>query len=91
MHGKFYIGLAKDGHPHNFIMFRPKKGFIRFEPKLKNTTETQDRLESAGLDVMDYDSRWGRYRIRLQPGEIEANKEILTQVIAEAYAATGQR
>jgi hypothetical protein len=89
-YNKFYIGLAKNGVPRNFVVFRPKKGFIRFEPRLKNVTETQERLESAGLDVMDYDSRWGRYRIRLQPGEVEKNKEILTEVIAEAYAASGQ-
>ncbi len=89
-YNKFYIGLAKNGMPCNFIVFRPKRGFIRFEPRLKNTPETQERLESAGLDVMDYDARWGRYRIRLQPGSIEKNKEILTQVIAEAYAASGQ-
>ena len=89
-YNKFYIGLAKNGLPHNFVIFRPKKGFIRFEPRLKNMAETQERLESADLDVMDYDSRWGRYRIRLQPGEFEKNRGILTEVIAEAYAASGQ-
>ena len=89
-YNKFYIGLAKDGNPCNFVVFRPKKGFIRFEPRLKNSPETQERLESAGLDVMDYDRRWGRYRIRLQTGEVEKNKEILTEVIAEAYKASNQ-
>jgi len=38
---------------------------------------------------MDYDSRWGRYRIRLQPGDVDKYKEILTSVIADAYAASG--
>jgi hypothetical protein len=84
-YNKFYIGLAKHGQPSNFVIFRPTKGFIRFEPRLKRSPEIQDRLENAGLDVMDYDSRWGRYRIRLQPGEIEKNKEVLTEIIKEAY------
>ncbi len=84
-YNKFYIGLAKHGQPSNFIIFRPKKGFIRFEPRLKNSAKIQERLENAGLDVMDYDTRRGRYRIRLQPGEIEKNKEVLTEVIKEAY------
>jgi hypothetical protein len=70
-YNKFYIGLARNGQPCNFMVFRPKKGFLRFEVRLKNTQETQDRLESAGLDIMDYDSRWGYYRIRLQPGDID--------------------
>ena len=90
-YNKFYIGLAKNGQPCNFLEFRPKKNFIRFELRLKNTAETQDRLESAGLDVMDYDSRWGYYRIRLQPGDIDKHKDILTEVIAEAYAASGPK
>lgn len=90
-YNKFYIGLARNGQACNFMIFRPKKGFIRFEVRLKNTTETQERLESAGLDVMDYDSRWGYYRIRLQPTEIDKHKDILTEVVAEAYTAGGQK
>ena len=90
-YNKFYIGLAKNGHPRNFVVFRPKKGFIRFEPRLKNVAETQERLESAGLDVMDYDSRCARYRIRLQPGDIEKHKDVLSEVIAEAYTQSAQK
>jgi hypothetical protein len=87
-YNKFYIGLAKNGQPSNFIIFRPKKGFLRFEPRLKSSSSIQEKLENAGLDVMDYDSRWGRYRIRLQPGELEKNKQILTEVIKEAFEAS---
>ncbi len=84
-YNKFYIGLAKDNVPNNFVVFRPKKGFLRIEPRLKNTPEKQENLEAAGLDVMDYDRRWGRYRIRLKPDEIDKHEAILTEVIAEAY------
>lgn len=90
-YNKFYIGLSRNGQPCNFMVFRPKKDFIRFEVRLKNTPETQERLESAGLDIMDYDSRWGYYRIRLQSGDIDKHKDIITQVVAEAYAAGGQK
>jgi hypothetical protein len=89
-YNKFYIGLAKEGLPKNFFVLRPKKSFIRFEPRLKNTAETQERFESAGLDVMDYDSRWGRYRIRLQPGDIEKYRDILTEIIADAYEVSSK-
>jgi hypothetical protein len=59
-YNKFYIGLSKSGAPRNFIIFRPKRSFIRFEPRLTRSDTTQAQLESAGLDVMDYDERWGR-------------------------------
>jgi hypothetical protein len=88
-YNKFYIGLVRDGIPRNFIIFRPKKDFIRFEPKLKNSTEAREILEKSGLDIMDYDYRWGRYRIRLQQADIENNKEVLTQIIKMAYEEFG--
>lgn len=67
------------------MIFRPKKGFIRFEPRLKGSPQLQERLEASGLDVMDYDKRWGRYRIRLQPSDCENNRKIIEEIIAEAY------
>jgi hypothetical protein len=88
-YNKLHIVLAKNGLPCNFIMLRPKKGFIRLDLRLEKTGETSDRLEGAGLDVMEYNSRRGRYRIRLQPGDIEKNKDILAEIIAEAYSASG--
>lgn len=89
-YNKFYIGLANQGQPHNFVTFCPKKAFVRFEPRIKSSPETQERLEAAGLDVMDYDTRWGRYRIRLQPGDAEKNRGILEEIISEAYSGSGQ-
>jgi hypothetical protein len=64
-YNKFYIGLAKESKPSNFVVFRPKKSFLRLEPRLERSDSTQARLETEGLDVMDYDERNGRYRIRL--------------------------
>jgi hypothetical protein len=87
---KFYIGLAKGGQTRNFMIFRPKKGFLRFEPRLKSTAETQEFLASAEFNVMDYDSRWGRYRIRLQPGDVEKSKTILAEVIDRAFAESNK-
>ena len=75
-YNKFYIVLAKNSVPNNFIIVRPQKTALRFEPKLKQSAETTERMENSGLDVMDYDSRGGRYRIRLKPGEIEKNELI---------------
>ena len=84
-YNKFYIGLAKNGQPLNFVVFRPKKNFLRFEPRLENTTDMHERLEQSGLDVMDYDKRWGRYRIRLQPGDLDKHAKVLEEVVADAY------
>jgi predicted transport protein len=84
-YNKFYIGLAKNGQPNNFVVFRPKKDWLRIEVKLDRSEETQARLDESGLDVMDYDSRWGRYRIRLAKGDVAKHREFLLQLMASAH------
>jgi hypothetical protein len=86
-YNKFYIGLAKNGAPNNFLIFRPAKTFIRFEPRLERSDATQQQLESAGLDVMDYDERWGRYRIRLTPEDMQKHRAVIESVIADSFKA----
>lgn len=85
-YNKFYIGLAKNGQPCNFVVFRPKKSFLRLEPRIEKSDGTQEQLENAGLDVMDYDDRWGRYRIRLTPGDLAKQRDVITEVLTQAYS-----
>ena len=49
--------------PDNFAVFRAKKNNLRLEVRLPLSDETTKKLEAAGVDLMDYDNRWGRYRI----------------------------
>ena len=86
-YNKFYIGLAKDGKASNFVIFRPKKNFLRLEPRLNRSEQTQERLDTEGLDVMDYEDRWGRYRIRFSKGDIKKHAEFLKELLVEAYGA----
>lgn len=55
-YNKFYIGLAKGGQPNNFVIFRPKKDWLRLEVRLDRSDETQAQLDGSGLDVIGYDS-----------------------------------
>jgi predicted transport protein len=84
-YNKFYIGLAKNGQPSNFVIFRPKKDWLRLEPRLDRSDEVQTELDGAGLDVMDYDSRWGRYRIRLAKGDIPTHHDVLMALLKRAH------
>lgn len=84
-YNKFYIGLAKNGQPNNFVIFRPQKNSLRLEPRLQRTDEIEEKLEAAGLDVMDYDKRWSRYRIRLSKGDIKKHAEFLTNLLRSAH------
>ena len=86
-YNKFYIGVTLKGAPELFIIFRPKKTFTRLEPRLPDSEALRKKYEDAGLNLMGYDQRWGRFRIELRPGDVAKNKEILTEIIREAYGA----
>lgn len=88
-YNKFYIGLAKAGKPSNFVVFRAKKNNLRAEVRLPLSDETTQELEEAGLDLMDYDKRWGRYRIRLTTQEIKAHTDLLASILRRAHDAAG--
>lgn len=88
-YNKFYIGLAKNGQPNNFVVFRPQKTAIRIEPRLARTEETESAVEAAGLDLLDYDNRWGRYRFRLQRGDLKKHAEVIQTLLEAAYQESG--
>ena len=71
--------------PNNFVIFRPKKDWLRLEVRLDRSEKLQARLDGSGLDVMDYDARWGRYRFRLAKGDATKHKEFLTTLMTKAY------
>lgn len=89
-YNKFYIGLATNGIPNNFLIFRPQKSALRVEVRLPPSPETEATLETAGLDVMDYDKCWARYRLRLNKGEVTKFAEVLSALAKQAYAVTGK-
>ncbi len=84
-YNKYYIGLAKNGQPNNFAIFRAKKSSMLLEIRLKHSPEIQDKLDTAKLDTMDYDSKWGRYRIRVDKNDITKNKELLKELMMLSY------
>jgi predicted transport protein len=84
-YNKFYIGLAKNEQPNNFIIFRPKKNHVRLEIRLSKSDELERKLNESNLDMLDYDKRWGRYRIRLTKKEIKENINFITELLEQAY------
>ena len=62
-----YIGLAQNGSPTNYATFRPQKRKINLEIKLNRSEEVTNMIDSAGIDVLPYDTRWNAYRPDLCP------------------------
>ena len=85
---KFYIGLAKDGQPDNVVIFRPKKLNTRMEIRLEQTAETDKLIEDADLDLMEYDNKWNRYRIRISKQDLIKNEELIVSLLKMAFGKT---
>ena len=86
-YNKYYIGLAKNGQANNFAIFRPKKSSALLEIRLKQSPEIKEQLDNAKLDMMEYESKWGRYRIRVDKAEIQKHKELLKNLMQQSYGA----
>ena len=84
-YNKFYIGLAKDGQAFNFVSFRPKKNHTIFELGLPQTAELDNKVDEAGLDTLEYDKKWRRYRLRLTEEVITSKSETLAELSRLAY------
>ncbi|MCH7702172.1 MAG: hypothetical protein IID37_10835 [Planctomycetes bacterium] len=89
-YNKYYIGIAKDRQPNNFVSFRPKKKHVHLTVCLQQSDEIMEKLEQAGLDLMDYDKRRGHYRIRLTESDIENHRELLTEILTRSYQSYGR-
>ena len=86
-YNKFYIGIARNGEPNNFVSFSPKKEWLRLHLRLARNGELDAKLEQAGLDVMDYDSRWGQYRIRVSKQDVKGHEALLKGLLQSAWEA----
>ena len=86
-YNKFYIGLARGGQPDNFVIFRPKKENLRLEVRAARSDEWTRRLEESGLDLLDYDVRSRRYRIRLtKKADLGTHRGLLLDILKGAAA-----
>jgi len=84
-YNKFYIGLSREGQPYNFVTFRPIKNQIRLEIKLPETDELDAKIESAGLETLEYNKRNSAYRLRLTKNDVSSKEEVLRELMHTAY------
>lgn len=84
-YNKFYIGLSKDGQAFNFVVFRPRKSTINVEIKVPRADEIDTKIDQAGIEALEYATRWGAYRLSLHKEDIAKNREFLKELMEAAY------
>lgn len=83
-YNKFYIGLAQNGRADNFIIFRAKRNFTRMEVRLDQNEELENLMEDKGIDLMDYDKRYGSYRIKITANDLKKHSEFFKDLVRKA-------
>jgi len=84
-YNKYYIGFWVDGRACNFAVCRPQKNALRLEIRLPETEETEAIIIDSELDFLDYDKRWGSYRLKLSENDISEKQETLNTLLCMAY------
>jgi hypothetical protein len=84
-YNKAYIGLSKEGRPNNFVYFNPLKRGLLLTIRLKQSDDIQGKIDAAGIETLSYETRWGNYRLRLNPGDSETHGDLLRELIKLAY------
>jgi hypothetical protein len=77
------INLTKDSEPARFVVFRPRRQFLRLETRLPQSEETDRQLQAAGLDLMPY--KWNKYRVRLTKADAAKHEALITELMRRAY------
>ena len=84
-YNKYYIGFWVNGKACNFAICKPQKNALKLEVRLPKNEENDELVESSGLNYLEYDKRWGSYKIKLSEEDIAANKELLSMFLKKAY------
>ena len=84
-YNKFYIGISKNGQPFNFMAIRSRKTTINLEIKLSRSDDVDSKIDAAGIEALEYKSRWGAYCLSLHPEDLSKGRDVLTELIGAAY------
>jgi len=83
---KHYIGLMNENQPNNFVKMVPQKNNnLKFSVRIPKSDEIDEKIENAGLDILEYDDKWNRYRIKIKKDELEKKKEILLELFKISF------
>lgn len=83
-YNKHYIGFSLNGKAYNFSIMRPQKNSLLLEIGLPKSDEVDEQLSNANLDILDYNKRWSRYRIKLTERDIQQHKTLLLTLLKDS-------
>ena len=75
-----YVGLARNGVPDNYVIFRPRKAHVIAEFRMPKSKRVSELLDEHGLELLEYSTRWGRYRVRLTAADVTTHRDVIVHL-----------
>jgi hypothetical protein len=88
-YNKYYVGLVVDGVASNFVTMRPRKQHVGLNVKTPRDDELTQRLEDAGMTLLQYQTRYGNYSLQITDSDLEEHADLLRELIKLARSAYG--
>lgn len=54
------------------------------EIRLDKSEELENAIESKGIDLMDYDKRYGKYRIKLTLDDLKKHRDFIKDLVRKS-------
>jgi hypothetical protein len=54
------------------------------EIRLDQSEELENKIEEKDIDLMDYDKRYGKYRIKISSADLKKHKEFIKDLVRES-------
>ncbi len=84
-YNRHYIGLLIDGRVMNFATFKPQKKALGLNIPLPQSDEVDEIISNSGIDFLEYNKRFNRYRLKLNEIALEEQAETLIDLLKRAY------
>ncbi len=80
---KHFVGLTRNGKPDNFVVFQPRKQWVRLGLAIQQSEDAEKLLDAAGLKA-EFDPRWRRYVLSLETGDVARAESGLREILKRA-------
>ena len=79
-----YVSVTLDGRVRNFLLFSDKRSAVGAGFRIPKDEALTKWIDDKGLNLHNYDERYGFYNIRVRESDLEGREEALLELIRKA-------
>ncbi len=84
-YNKAYIGISENGRANNFVLFQPKKAFLRIAAKVADRGPWRERFGNTGFVVLEGISARRRFIFNATCDSLTKNRDLVKELFLASY------